>query len=117
MSFTSYITVGTPLVIEGALENWPARNWTLQSLKERVGTNEVNVRVNTNCEEYRVGIGGSKGGGGRAGRRPPLQDPILSFLHTFSPKSTHVGVHAPLNRSTLPLWEILDPPLVGSLHK
>ena len=47
---------GTPLVIEGALENWPAINWTLESLKEKVGGNEVNVRVNTNCEEYRVGV-------------------------------------------------------------
>ena len=47
---------GTPLVIEGGLENWPAINWTLESLKEKVGGNEVNVRVNTNCEEYRVGV-------------------------------------------------------------
>ena len=44
------------MVIEGALENWPATNWTLESLKEKVGENEVNVRVNTNCEEYRVGV-------------------------------------------------------------
>ena len=34
-------------------------------------------------------IGGSRGG--RAGRTPPLRDPILSFSHTFSPKSTRVG--------------------------
>ena len=40
--------------------------------------------------------------GGRAWHTPPLWDPILSFLHTFSPKSAHVGgarppqwVHAP----------------------
>ena len=43
-------------MIEGGLENWPAINWTLESLKEKVGGNEVNVRVNTNCEEYRVGV-------------------------------------------------------------
>ena len=29
--------------------------------------------------------------GGRARRTPPLWDPILSFSHTFSPKSAHVG--------------------------
>ena len=35
-----------------------------------------------------------------------LWDPILSFSHTFSPKSTHVGSPRPP-----PLQEILDPPL------
>ena len=38
-------------------------------------------------------------GGGVPGARLPLWDPILPFLHTFSPKSTCVGgprpVHAP----------------------
>ena len=29
--------------------------------------------------------------GGVPGARHPLWDPILSFSHTFSPKSTHVG--------------------------
>ena len=29
--------------------------------------------------------------GGRARRTPPLWDPILSFLHTFSVKSTCIG--------------------------
>ena len=33
-------------------------------------------------------IGGSRRG--RAGRTPPLRDPIISFWHTFSPKSTRV---------------------------
>ena len=38
-------------------------------------------------------IGGS--GGGMLGARP-LWDPILSFLHTFSPKSVHIrGPHLP----------------------
>ena len=37
-------------------------------------------------------IGGSRG---RAGARPPLQDPILSFSHTFSLKSAHVGSQKP----------------------
>ena len=40
----------------------------------------------------------------------PLQDPILLFLHTFSPKSSRVGgPHPPT--SPCPLQEILDPPL------
>ena len=30
-------------------------------------------------------------GGGLPGARPPLRDQILSFWHTFLPKSTHVG--------------------------
>ena len=38
-----------------------------------------------------------------------LQDPILLFLHTFSPKSA--CVEGP--RPHIPLWEILDPPLIS----
>lgn len=41
-------------MIEGALEDSPSREWTLDSLEERVGGNEVHVRANTNCEDYRV---------------------------------------------------------------
>ena len=33
--------------------------------------------------------------GGRARRTPPPWDPILSFSHTFSPKSAHVGGPGP----------------------
>ena len=33
--------------------------------------------------------------GGRARRTPPLQDLILSFLHTFLVKSAHVGGPCP----------------------
>ena len=36
-----------------------------------------------------------------------LWDPILSFSHTFSPKSAHIGGACP------PLWEILDLPLIN----
>ena len=37
------------------------------------------------------------GGGGRARHTPPMRDPILSFLHTFLPKSAHVGgPHPPM---------------------
>ena len=38
---------------------------------------------------------GRSGGGGRAGHMPPLWDPILSFSHTFSLKSVHVGGPCP----------------------
>ena len=48
-----------------------------------------------------VYIGGSRGVSGAR----PLQDPILSCAHTFSPKSTCFG-------DPRPLREILDPPLV-----
>ena len=51
-------------------------------------------------------------GGGVPGARHPLWDPILSFLHTFSPKSTCIGGPHPPNGCTPPLWKILDPPLI-----
>ena len=40
------------------------------------------------CTSNAISIGGSRGG--VPGARPPW-DPILSFLHTFSLKSAHVG--------------------------
>ena len=51
--------------------------------------------------------------GGVPGARPPW-DPILSFWHTFSLKSAHVGGPRPPNGCTPPLREILDPPLNGT---
>ena len=49
------------------------------------------------------------------GARLPLWDPILSFLHTFSPKSTCIGGPRPppLMGARPTLREILDPPLSG----
>ena len=44
-------------------------------------------------------IGGSRG---RAQHMPPLWDPILSFLHTFSPKSAHVGGPCPPTNGCTP---------------
>ena len=41
----------------------------------------------------------------------PLPDPILSFSHTFSPKSASFGGPPP-QRVHAPLREILDPPLL-----
>ena len=51
------------------------------------------------------------GGGGVPGARHPLWDPILSFLHTFSLKSTCIGGPHPSQWVHAPLQEILDPPL------
>ena len=48
--------------------------------------------------------------GGRVGHTHPLQDPILSFSHTFSPKCAHIGCPRPLT-GPCPPREILDPPL------
>ena len=51
-----FLPTGVPLVIEGATEHWAARHWSLDSLKQRVGTNEVFVRTNTNCSDYKVPV-------------------------------------------------------------
>ena len=49
--------------------------------------------VKTYCKNViYIIIGGSRG---RAGARPPIQDPILLFSHTFSLKSAHVGDQNP----------------------
>lgn len=50
-----YLNIGKPVIIEDAIDSWPAREWTLESLSERVGQNVVHIRHNTNCEEYRMG--------------------------------------------------------------
>ena len=64
------------------------------------------------CDSFNLCIDGSRGGGASPVCAPPPQwDPILSFLHTFSLKSTHVkGQHPPT--AQCPQWEILDLPLL-----
>ena len=52
---TFVLFVGQPVIIEGALTDWPARLWTLESLQERVGAAKIMVRGNTNVEDYKVG--------------------------------------------------------------
>ena len=44
------------MVIEGAFEHWPARKWSLDSLKAKAGDNKVYIRTNTNCDDYKVSI-------------------------------------------------------------
>lgn len=52
---TRYVCIaGAPVVIEGAIDHWPANEWTLDSLCKRVGQNDVYIRSNTNCHDYRV---------------------------------------------------------------
>ena len=50
-----YFLPARPVIITDATEDWPARQWTISSLVERVGNNEVWVRGKTNQEDYRVG--------------------------------------------------------------
>ena len=54
-------------------------------------------------------------GGGHCRRMcTPQQDQFLSFSHTFSPKSVHIGGWCPPNGLAAPQREILDPPLVSA---
>ena len=59
-----------------------------------------------------INIGGSRGA--CPAQAPPPWDPILSFSHTFSPKSAHVRGPRPTLTGARPppLREILDPPLI-----
>ena len=50
-----YLDRGKPAILSGFAESWPAIKWTLSNLKERVGDNFINVRRNTNLDEYKVG--------------------------------------------------------------
>jgi len=50
-----YFVAAKPVIITDATTDWPARNWTIESLVERVGSNEVWVRGKTNIEDYRTG--------------------------------------------------------------
>ncbi|KAL6042699.1 jmjC domain-containing protein 5 isoform X2 [Balamuthia mandrillaris] len=51
-----YWRKGKPVVITGALENWPALSkWNLDGLKEELKGFNVEVRQNTNTKEYRQG--------------------------------------------------------------
>ena len=58
--------------------------------------------TSTHSSQWRI-----QGGGGGV-NHPPQRDPILSFLHTFPPKSAPQWVSAPQQ-------EILDPQLLAML--
>lgn len=44
-----------PIIITDLTDDWPCRSWTIQSLMEKVGENEVIIRGKTNREDYRLG--------------------------------------------------------------
>jgi len=50
-----YFLNARPVILTDATEDWPARTWTLDSLVDRVGDNEVWIRGKTNLEDYRTG--------------------------------------------------------------
>ena len=50
-----YFRTAKPLVITGATEDWPARKWTIDNLIDRVGSNKVYIRGQTNQDGYRLG--------------------------------------------------------------
>ena len=50
-----YLQGRKPLILTGFAKNWPAFNWTLHNLMEMAGENVINVRRNTNIEDYKVG--------------------------------------------------------------
>ena len=53
---TKYFKQATPIIITGATEDWPAlKTWTIPSLMEKVGKNEVLIRGKVNKEDYRSG--------------------------------------------------------------
>ena len=72
-------------LINGATHFNPSFNQNFTSYFAIVGTNVTDFS-----------IGGSRGVLGAG----PLRDPILSFLHTFSPKSAHVGGPHPPHRKS-----------------
>ena len=52
----NYFKQAKPVIITGATTEWPAiRSWTISSLMEKVGNNEVLIRGKVNKDEYRSG--------------------------------------------------------------
>ena len=51
-----YFKEGKPIIITGATADWPAiQSWTIPSLMEKVGKNEVLIRGKVNKDDYRSG--------------------------------------------------------------
>merc|ERR1719369_299843 len=50
-----YFCKAKPVIITDATDGWPARNWTIPDLVDRVGDTQVWIRGKTNKEDYRVG--------------------------------------------------------------
>ena len=52
--FINYWNLGRPVIIENALNHWPALNWDLEDLKNRFGNTIVSCRQ-THSPDYRTG--------------------------------------------------------------
>lgn len=52
---SEYLQGGKPLLLTGYASDWPARQWTLERLKEKVGNIRINVRRNTDVVDYKIG--------------------------------------------------------------
>ena len=51
-----YFKQAKPVIIVGATTDWPAtKTWTITSLMERVGKNQVMIRGKVNRDDYRSG--------------------------------------------------------------
>lgn len=50
-----YFGPGRPVIINGVIEQWPAKSWTLDKLQEKAGDAIVHVRINTDCAQYKLG--------------------------------------------------------------
>ena len=53
-SYYILFCTGQPVVITDVADKWPAANWTLDSLTERVGDNIAFIRQQTDQEAYKV---------------------------------------------------------------
>ena len=51
-----YLNGNKPLIIKKYIDDWPARKWSLSTLKEKAGHNEVFVRRKTASEFYKAGL-------------------------------------------------------------
>ena len=53
---TKYFKQAKPVIIVGGTADWPAiKTWTIKSLMERVGRNQVIIRGQVNKDDYRNG--------------------------------------------------------------
>jgi len=50
-----YFLKAKPVIITDATEDWGARQWTIQSLVDKVGEKEVWIRGKTDQAEYKAG--------------------------------------------------------------
>ena len=49
----NYFDQAKPVIITGMAKEWPCSKWTISTLMDRVGDNEVLIRGKTDKEDYR----------------------------------------------------------------